>query len=105
MAYNYQNDSFMAEHKRKCPVCGKVFWASAEWVYKKGYSHCMRVYCSWKCLRQEEKDKTPLKDKIDRAILDGLTNAEIKELLGVTQHQIDYRRDRVIRDEGGYYDE
>ena len=86
---NYQADNFMTEYKRKCPVCGKVFFASGLWVYKKGYAHNLRVYCSWRCMRSEEKDGNKLSDKIRAAARDGLNDAEIKKCLGVTQKQVD----------------
>ena len=96
MPYNFTKDSFMAECKRECPVCGKTFWAGSEWVYKRGYAKNMRVYCSWKCKRSEEKENMTIGDKINQAIMDGLSDAEIKKTLGVTQHQIDYRKERRI---------
>lgn len=96
MAYNYQRENFMSEYKRRCPVCRKTFWASSEWVYKKGYAKNLRIYCSWHCMREEEKSKQTVGDKIGQAIEDGLTNAEIRELLGVTQKQIDYWRERKL---------
>ena len=95
MPYNLQAEAFMSEHKRKCPVCGKTFWSSAEWVYKRNYGKNQRVYCSYKCKRSEEKENMTIGDKINQAIRDGLTDAEIKRVLGVTQRQIDYRRTRL----------
>ena len=35
----------------KCPVCGKTFDRTEEWVYK----HGLKFYCSWTCLRKDEK--------------------------------------------------
>lgn len=32
---------------RHCPICGKEFYPTAEWVYKTE----RHVFCSWKCLR------------------------------------------------------
>lgn len=90
--YNFHNENFMSEHRRKCPVCGKLFWSSAEWVYKKGYKNAQQIFCSWKCLRSEEKKSMTITDKISQAIRDGLTDNEIKKRLGVTQRQIDFRR-------------
>jgi len=81
-------DDFLEQHRRKCPVCGKEFYASAEWVYRKS----LRWLCSWKCLRRDEKAHMSIADRINQAIRDGLNDAEIKKLLGVTQRQIDFRR-------------
>ena len=44
--------------------------------------------------RQHEKDNMSTADKISQAIRDGLNDGEIKKLLGVTQRQIDYRKER-----------
>ena len=96
MPYNFQRDNFMLSHKRKCPVCGKTFWSSAEWVYKKRDVNYERIYCSWKCLRAEEKSKMTLGDRINKALDDGLNDAEIRKLLGVSQKQIDYRKIRRV---------
>ena len=92
MPYNFQKDNFLNEHKRECPVCGKQFWSSAQWVYKTNYGHSQQIYCSWKCMRSEEKKRMTVSDKISQAIRDGLNDNEIKKLLGVTQRQIDFRR-------------
>lgn len=95
MPYNFKTDNFMSEHKRRCPVCGKTFWASSEWRYQKGYAKNQRIYCSWKCLRSEEREHMTVGDKINQAIRDGLNDDEIRKLLGVTQRQIDYRKVRM----------
>lgn len=34
-----------------CPICGKEFDYTEEWVYKKGPLR----FCSWTCLRKDEK--------------------------------------------------
>lgn len=89
MSYNYQADNFMTEYKRKCPVCGKIFFASGLWVYKRGYAHNQRIYCSWHCMRSEEKTGNTISEKIRQAYRDGLNDTEIKKCLGVTQKQVD----------------
>ena len=48
---------FMEEGRRICPVCGKEFWSTSMWIYKHGYAHSMKWFCSWKCMRQDEKDR------------------------------------------------
>jgi len=92
--YNFKTDNFMNENKRKCPVCGKQFWSSSQWVYKSNYNKAQQIYCSWKCMRSEERKRMTISDKITQAIRDGLNDNEIKRLLGVTQRQIDFRRMR-----------
>ena len=85
-------DDLLASREKVCPVCGKTFYAGSCWVYKKGYSNWMKYYCSWKCMRKVEREHMSISDKINQAIRDGLTDSEIKKLLGVTQRQIDFRR-------------
>ena len=36
----------------KCPVCGKTFDRTEEWVYK----HSQTKYCSWSCMRKDESE-------------------------------------------------
>lgn len=38
---------------KKCKKCGKEIFYNPQWAYKDGQDY----YCSWKCLRQHEKDK------------------------------------------------
>ena len=88
-------DDFLEQHRRNCPVCGKEFYASAEWVYRRGYdSKGLRWFCSWKCLRRDEKEHMSIADRINQAIRDGMRDEDIKRELGVTQRQIDYRSER-----------
>jgi len=89
-------DNFLEKGERTCPVCGKTFWAGEKWAFKKGYAHEPRIYCSWGCMRSEEKET--LTSKIRKAIRDGLTDPEIKKALGVSQQQIDFAyRDEAKR--------
>ena len=92
-------DNFLQMNLRTCPVCGKEYWAGQEWVYRKGYEKSYRYFCSWGCLRREELETESRKKRIGReivkAIEDGLSNEEIRDRFGVTQGQIDYRRERA----------
>ena len=83
-------DNLLNMGERTCPVCGKTFWAGEQWQYKKGFAKAPRIYCSWKCMRSEEKANMTVSDKIEQAVRDGLTDAEIRKVLGVSQKQIDY---------------
>ena len=52
-----QKDDFIA---KKCRVCGKTFEVlhPSRWAYKKGNgSSGYKWYCSWGCVRKEEKEK------------------------------------------------
>lgn len=47
---------------RKCPICGKEFYPSGRWAYKK----LGKYFCSWSCLRKWEKaneEKTKMENK------------------------------------------
>lgn len=87
-------DNFLRGSQHKCPRCGKTFWASQEWVYCRGYEKHRRYFCSWKCLREEERENPTMTERINQAIRDGLTDSEIKKHLGVTQRQIDFRKEK-----------
>ncbi len=48
----------LAGTEKRCPLCGKEFWAGSEWVFRKtdrktGY---IKYYCSWGCIRKLEKE-------------------------------------------------
>ena len=40
----------------KCKKCGREIFPTASWSYKRG----SKYYCSWKCLRADEKPKPKL---------------------------------------------
>ena len=45
-----------------CPICGKEFWGSSDWRYRKnkrvkGTAYTKIYFCTWKCLRAAEKRK------------------------------------------------
>ena len=42
--------------KRKCPVCGKVFFARTDWAYQTGYKAVKSYYCCWSHLRQAQRE-------------------------------------------------
>ena len=39
------------QNEKHCPVCGRLFFVTAQW----GYKSKDRCVCSWSCLRREEK--------------------------------------------------
>lgn len=42
--------------KHICPICKKVFYTqTAEWEYKVGSKQGKIYFCTWKCLRENEK--------------------------------------------------
>lgn len=83
-------------YRKVCPVCGSDFWARYDWVYKKFYGKKQTYYCSWKCLRKVERENMTIGMKITMMIKAGKTDKEIKQELGVTQYQIDYRKEREV---------
>jgi len=49
--------------KRICPTCGDMFdipdiniWRYKRATRERGYPDNYKYFCSWKCLRQDEKD-------------------------------------------------
>ena len=40
-----------------CPECGKKFIFRDHWTYKKIINHQTVNYCSWNCMRKNEKGK------------------------------------------------
>jgi hypothetical protein len=89
-----QIESLFSEHRRKCPVCGKKFFSTGLWVYKTGYRFREKYFCSWGCLRKDEKEHQTIDDQINRMIRDGLNDREIRSILGVSQAKIDFRKGR-----------
>ena len=43
--------------EQECPVCGKKFIIRdhSEWVYKLEAKDSKKYYCSWSCMRKDEK--------------------------------------------------
>ena len=52
-----KGDDLLTGWQKECPICGKRFWAFADWAYAKGYKNKKRYYCSWKCLRKQEAEE------------------------------------------------
>ena len=89
----------------KCFNCGKHFISHEEWAYKKCFNHIDRKFCSWRCLREAEKKhgtRKEQKDRIIKAIMDGLTNTEIVRLLEVDNSRVVYWRKQIMQEEGEY---
>lgn len=69
--------SWLLPKEKKCPVCGKGFYSTTEWVYKVDET----FFCTWSCLREHERKmeqdkarkKKPVKiSESDRRTLDTL---------------------------------
>lgn len=60
---------FQSNSYTKCDRCGKSFIKSVGWLYKRTISNdsdsCAKFYCSWNCLRSDEKEDEDL-DTIDK---------------------------------------
>ena len=56
-------------YEKHCSVCGKLFYAgdAENWVYKQqrgyGKTHEWLWFCSWHCMRYEEKEHEREKQK------------------------------------------
>ena len=54
-----RNKEKLEGYKHYCPLCGKEFWAFADWKYRrrvKGIKNKV-YYCSYKCWRKAEEDE------------------------------------------------
>ena len=40
---------------RKCAECGKPFCGSSQWAYKTRRHEQRKYFCSWTCMRAEER--------------------------------------------------
>ena len=80
--------------RKLCPLCGKEFWAHSDWAFRKRDKRNgdYKYYCSWGCIRKLERQEPSLRAQVDQAIRDGLTDKEIKTMLGCTQRFINDRR-------------
>lgn len=88
--------------ERRCPMCKRIFILYEGWVYRRNRGMKELIFCSWKCLREYEKnDVSPIqrRDMICQAIRDGLTNAEITSLLTVDSRQVDYWRKKIEKED------
>lgn len=97
-----------------CPICGKSFFPTPEWVYNTGkYSHGKRVrVCSYKCYmeaqRNPPKKMTPKQeerqrmDELARELLakkqSGMSVREIAEEYGLTPTGVGMRIAKCRRD-------
>ena len=45
--------------EKKCPICGKLFIAREEWVFKRyDKSHWPKYICSWSCTKKWDEKHT-----------------------------------------------
>lgn len=40
-------DSFLEGSRRVCPVCGKDFWMTSEWMFRRGSGTDLKLFCSY----------------------------------------------------------
>lgn len=100
------------DSQRKCPVCGKLFWAQdAQWAYKKNVValNGMAWFCSWKCLRKYEKEKLEIKEtgkkmsnrqRVIQSLKDGLNPNEIALLLDISPATVRYYIRGIKKEKG-----
>ena len=56
-------------NEKECHECGKKFFSSGEWVYKLKINGKWRYYCSWGCMRTDERrNKTKKRDLMAEAV-------------------------------------
>lgn len=53
---------------RECSTCGKTFSTtySPNWAYRRSFNNKVHWYCTWSCLRKEEKLKEAEKNGGDQ---------------------------------------
>jgi hypothetical protein len=90
--------------ERKCPLCGKHFITKGEqWSYSRNTGGVKVFLCSWKCLRSWQEghlNAVERRERIQRAIRDGLNNKEIAALLNEKTSKIQYWRDKMEGENG-----
>lgn len=87
--------------ERICPVCGKEFYATGAWGYKRG-----NIYiCRYKCLREYEKgkkvrhhnrrlDKDEVRE-VRKLLEEGRTTKEIAMIIGARPESIAYYKQKA----------
>lgn len=79
--------------EKTCRRCGKTFIVHGEWAYTNKDKNRKKWWCSWSCMRADEKEqgnKAERRERIQQAIRDGLTTNEIVTLLGEDKHNVVY---------------
>lgn len=88
------------ESEKKCPICGKLFMARPEYVYKRVTKNRVNYMCSWKCLnmyddehdrRKGRKPNQNVIDEIKRLAKEGRTAGQISDELGVNVRRVRYQ--------------
>jgi len=58
LAFNPREQRLLEMGADVCPICGKAFFSTAEWAYRRvcwvGSSHLDLPVCSWSCYRKKE---------------------------------------------------
>ena len=92
--------------ERECPICGKVFWATAEHVYKAVSHGRQYIFCRYNCMRAFEKGtKKPkdgrsgkricgLKETVYKMLDEGYTMNDITRRTGQSYCTIKYHKDK-----------
>ena len=88
--------------EKKCPVCKKEFIAHEDWVFRRKQGFKEKVFCSWGCMRKWERGRQkPIerREKIVKAIMDGLNDREIAFMLDEDTTSISYWRKKLIQED------
>ena len=87
--------------EKDCNVCGKTFILTSEWVYKRNG----RLFCSWKCMRKDEKEHEQKKCVVDNrreyilnALQEGKPIKEIADEVGLSERMIFYWRQKFVKE-------
>ena len=57
--YNYTWDSYLKSRRKTCPICGKVFYTTPDYVYKLKYRNATAnsYFCSYTCYQVGKRKK------------------------------------------------
>lgn len=67
------SEKIVGLNEHYCPVCGKEFYPTREWVYRDKVGI---VYCSYKCMRVVQKREAQKKERKHKVVLQYTLNEE-----------------------------
>ena len=100
---------YLMNEDKRCPICGKTFYVPTEaWVYKRrrGATGAFDYFCSYHCKRKKDYEieckkkkvstcQKGIGDEVVRMLMDGKTNLQICEALGVASGTVSYYKKRI----------
>ena len=90
----------MEGYKHYCPICGKEFWAFADWEYRlkeKGIRNKV-YYCSWRCKRKREKERMMNMEEKIMIEFTGEEMDKIQRYQKIMIHEFPKMKDKTIQE-------